>query len=307
MRRFCISRWCIMALIRATVALVSDTHGGGTTALMPPAFTTGEGVRVEQNRYQAYLWECWTDYCQQVKAKRRTGAYVYGVYVGDITEGRHHDTVQIISASEEDHVAVGVEILNQFVPHTDLFACVRGTPAHAGAVSTLEERVVREFRSYNLDKPAVGFTHKILRAELDGVRLNLAHHISGGTVRRITGIEGAVKAHLELCGELGETRADYLVRAHKHRWADTAQTYRTRGFVLPAWQFPTEYVYRFAPESAPSIGGAFIDIYSDGTHTLTPVLYPFLKDERQYTVIKINNGNKAKGKTRRNVYRVRRG
>ena len=69
----------------AAIALCSDTHAGGTTALMPPTYTTHEGQTIQANRVQLVLWEYWLDWCAQVKALRTAGAYVYGVHVGDVT------------------------------------------------------------------------------------------------------------------------------------------------------------------------------------------------------------------------------
>lgn len=290
-----------MDKLETVVAGISDTHGGGTTALLPPNFTTSEGQPIEANRFQAYLWECYVDYCTQVKAFKRQGANIYGVHVGDVLENNHHNTVQIVSANPEDHIGIGVEILDRFIPLCDAFAAIRGTPAHAGAVSSLEEQVIREFRSYNIDKPeGKGFTHKILRREVSGVRLNVAHHINGGSTpqARNNSITGAVVKHIYRCGEFNEPHAHYLMRGHKHQHGDTGFAYPTRGIVLPAWQWPTEYVYKFDPESAPSIGAVFVLIYANGRHEYKPVIYPFLKDERQYVAVKWNYDGKGKKRSK---------
>lgn len=293
----------------AAIALCSDTHAGGTTALMPPAYTTTEGQTIQANRVQSYLWDCWLDWCAQVKALRAAGAYVYGVHVGDVTEGNHHDTVQILTVDEHDHVSVGVEVMQQFVQHCSLFAQVRGTETHVGASSRLETQVVKHFASYKIDRPdndPQGWTHQVLRRAIAGVNLNAAHHIGGGTMRRITSIEGAVKMHLERCGEYSEPPADYLVRAHKHRKADTGFAYRTRGMVLPAWQFPTSYVHRVSPDDVPMIGGVIVHIYADGTHEARLVEYPFIREDRIYKTVEIN-GKTNEGPRTGNVRRVHAG
>lgn len=293
----------------AAIALCSDTHAGGTTALMPPSYTTTEGQTIQANRVQSYLWDCWLDWCGQVKALRTAGAYVYGVHVGDVTEGNHHDTVQILTVDEHDHVSVGVEVMQQFVQHCSLFAQVRGTETHVGASSRLETQVCKSLSAYAIDRPdndPHGWTHQILRRTIAGVVLNAAHHIGGGMTRRVTAIEGAVKMHLEQCGELGDQRADYLVRAHKHRKGDTGFTYDTRGMVLPAWQFPTSYVHRLSPGEPPMIGGIIIRIYADNSHDARLVPYPFIREDRVYRVVSID-GKTNEGPRAGNVRRVHAG
>lgn len=302
----------------AVIALCSDTHAGGTTALMPPSYTTSEGQTIQANRVQSYLWECWLDFCQQVKAAKRGGAFVYGVHVGDVTEGNHHDTVQILTVAEHDHAEVGVEVMTHFVSNVSRFAQVRGTETHVGASSSLETQVVKSLSAYDIDRPddasdgvgVHGWTHRVLRRTIAGIRLNAAHHIGGGTTKRNTAIETAVEKHLKLCGEHGEPYAHYLVRAHKHRKADTGFSYFTRGMVLPAWQFPTAYVDKYSPDDVPMIGGVLIDIYADGTHAPRLIEYPFIKQDRVYKVVSVDGSEtkaESKGKGRGDVRRVHTG
>ena len=91
--------------------------------------------------------------------------------------------------------------------------------------------------------------------------------------------------HMAQCGGRGLRACDYLFRAHKHQASDTGVAYKTRGVVLPAWQLPTEFVNKVSPDAEPSIGTAFIEIYSDGSHHLEVIRYPVIKNIEHEKVI----------------------
>lgn len=95
-----------------TVADISDLHCGGATALMPPMWKNADGLEIRQNRAQAWLWERWQDLAQRIKREAMSGVEVFGLFNGDIVEGRHHETPQLVSVEPEDHADIATECVD---------------------------------------------------------------------------------------------------------------------------------------------------------------------------------------------------
>ena len=113
-------------MIRA-IAVFSDLHAGSTVALMPPGFRTIEGTTMDHTPIQAWLWSCWLD--GQAWLDSVMGADPYALVLnGDLTEGVHHGTKQIISPDVLDHVACALEItrpMHARLRCLNLFGCGR--------------------------------------------------------------------------------------------------------------------------------------------------------------------------------------
>lgn len=271
--------------LTGTIAILSDTQIGGSTALMPPSFITPDGQQVIASIWQSWLWQAYQDYICQLKARKRRGAAVFVLCNGDVIEANHHNTMQIVTADETAHVALAIETLDPLMALADGCAFVRGTPAHAGEVSRWEEQIARQYTSRGLVRnDAGGFTHPIFRRSVFGVRIHAAHHIGGGNTPQgmLNAISAETVKHIYESGRRDTPHAHYLIRSHKHRWADTGATYPVRGIVTPAWQLPTQLVYAIDREASSWIGGVFIDVFDDGHTELVHVDYPVIREDRDY-------------------------
>ena len=113
------------------IVVLSDIHAGSTVALMPPEFTTLEGVLLAQNPMQRWLWECWQDAQAWITAS--VGADPYALVLnGDLTEGIHHGTKQVISPDTGDHVECAIHLLRPLVAKAAKTFIVKGTECHTG-------------------------------------------------------------------------------------------------------------------------------------------------------------------------------
>ena len=81
-----------------TLAIVGDLHCGSTVGLAPPLFRTDDGQTVQHSPFQAKLWAAWLDYWQRVS---ETSGPLVVVINGDLVDGDHHRTPQLISRSIE--------------------------------------------------------------------------------------------------------------------------------------------------------------------------------------------------------------
>lgn len=267
--------------------LVSDTHVGGTTALMPPHEYTAEGgQKMKPSRVQLWLWDCWTDFNQHVKEYKRLGSKLFVIVNGDVVEGKHHETYQILTADETMHSEIAIEVYEPLLSNADGCAFVRGTPAHSGTANGLERTVANGFLNRGLVKASGGEKlHDVFKMTLFDTRYNAAHHqrTSKNPRLRINAALAAIEAHQVKCLAEDVSIADVMVRAHTHHKVDTDRLNETTEFISTGcWQLPTEFGIKIAPDDLPDIGGWFIEHYADGRREVKPMFYPILLPNRKY-------------------------
>jgi len=99
------------------IVVVSDLHCGSTVGLLPPKFMTLEGNEVGQNKIQKRLWDAWYDLWNDWVPWAVDGHEFAVVINGDLVEGLHHKTTEIVSPEFGDHVRAAQQAL---VPMTKL-------------------------------------------------------------------------------------------------------------------------------------------------------------------------------------------
>jgi hypothetical protein len=244
-------------------AITSDQHAGSTVALCPPSIDLDDGGRYEASAAQRWLWGLWLGYWEWIEQLReKYKAELYQEFNGDMTDGNHHGTTQILSGNStvQAHVVDAV-MRPPLALGLDRMFWVRGTEAHVGPSAAYEERIATGLQKDG--RPVVGDpeTGKAswwhLRAEVEGVRLDFAHHGRGfgRPWTKGTGV-GTLAAQIffEHC-EADEPFPHLAIRSHYHKHSDSGNQYRTRVIQTPAWQLQTAYTHKVVPDSVADIGG----------------------------------------------------
>lgn len=243
-------------------------HAGSTVAMCPPKVALDEGGCYEASKAQRWLWQGWQDYWKQIAAKRDAlGADLYCVFNGDMVDGQPHQTTQIISANPNAQAAVVNAAMS--VPlalQPDRIFVVRGTEAHVGKSAAAEERIAdglrRDKRPVEGDPDSGTASWWHLRMEVQGVRLDIAHHGRTGQREHTRGSAAILHAHdiyLSHC-KRGDPPPHLALRGHYHRFNDSYDSCPTRAVTTGAWQLKTSYVHKVAADSMADIGGVCIVI-----------------------------------------------
>ena len=262
------------------LAVVSDVHAGGTTALCPERIALDDGGEYLASKAQRWLFECWTDYWRQIDVKRKTlGAELYVVFNGDAVEGDHHRTTQILSANPNAQAAVwNAAIAIPLALKPDRIVVVRGTGAHVGNSASAEERIAdglrRDKRPVVSDPDTGTASWWHWRPELAGVRLDFTHHGKMGRLPRTRGSALVLYAWdiVDEHAQSGHPIPHLAFRAHNHKRGDTGSAAPTRVIATGAWQLGTEYVHKVASDSLADIGGAYV-VVQDGTYDVQHISY----------------------------------
>lgn len=273
------------------LSVTSDHHCGSTVGLCPPEkIGLDDGGFYEPSPAQKFIWSCWEDYWLKVRAARKEHrAELYVVLNGDLFDGDHHGTPQIVSPNLEGqnyiaHRAFGGDKrrgspLEDAKP--DHLFIVRGTEAHVGPQGATEEAFARSLHAIpdesTSSRPIWSWWR--LQLELNGTLVDFQHH---GRMGSRPWTEQNVVSNLaaQIFYEHARKKLrhpDIAFRSHHHQWADTHRHHPTRVIQTPAWQLKTAYAHKVAPESLADIGGIIVILHPDGTYRVEEHLYSTYK------------------------------
>lgn len=241
------------------LVLISDPHVGAAAGLLPPDFVSFEGNPIGQNNYQKWLWECWLDCWQwagNVIGKDEWAACING----DLIDGFHHNTREIVSVDTADHVDACLQVFTEVLSKASAVYLTEGTNVHTqnsehGIASTLKHR------GLNVVTPP---TKRSAWPELDlmihGCHITIDHHVS--TTARSYLESGAYSTTL---GDIRNRRSragwpipKLIVRAHRHQYGMFSDGYGTM-LITPPWQGATRFTRRVVPGSVPQCGLVIAD------------------------------------------------
>lgn len=262
---------------RTVIAVCNDLHVGSPFAVSPARWLMHDGHEFHPNELQhiilAHWLACWTNV-----AKLRKGARLVVLVLGDVIEGVHHETTQVVTSRIDTQEAMAVAVIEsalkiaRFDNRRDVIRFAHGTPAHDGNGSASNERVARAVLDLDANDgtPAA---NDILRLVVNGVRFDATHKPGSGPGSRAHTLGNAFHGWLRSLYfsalEEGQLPPRYVLTAHHHQYL-RRDVHATRGHVAltgiicPSWKVKDEYVYRVAPFALSSIGMLAFDVQLDG-------------------------------------------
>jgi hypothetical protein len=271
----------------ALVVCTSDLHCGSTVGLSPPTIRLDDGGAYEASKAQLWMWSNWLDLWERAEALRgELGADLYCVFNGDLVDGNHHGTTQILSGNPNAQAAaVNACMAVPLALQPKGLVFIRGTDVHVGQSASAEERIADGLRRDK--KPVVGndatgaASHWHFKMERQGVRLDFAHHGRVGT-RPWTKPNVVLNLAAEIFddharddarrGSSAPTFPHVAVRSHMHQFVDTHDAHPTRVVQMPGWQLASSFIHRIAPGKLADIGGVFL-VIDRGAVTVKPIRY----------------------------------
>lgn len=265
------------------IAAVSDTHAGSTVALHPPTPTQlDDGGWYHPSAAQQWLWQGWLAYWTEIERRKKSHDRWWLVINGDIFDGDHHNTSQIVSRHPGAEFDIALRI---FAPALDLrpdrIFVVRGTESHVGKSGSMEEAFAAKIGATG---DAGTGTHSWWhwRTDLHGHRITAAHHgrIGYRPWTRQNAVSMLAAQIFYEHAARGFRHPDLALRSHFHKWQDSYRAHPTRVVQLPAWQLHTAYTHARLPEELSDIGGLAISV-SSGRLEVDEILH---KPEQNGTV-----------------------
>jgi len=240
----------------AVLAILADMHSGGTTSLAPRGqFQLLSGGYYNPSYLQGLIREQWVENIQAVKEQRK-GKRLIVVINGDVIEGNHHGTVEIISPLAIDQRDIASQLIDEFLVYVgydskkgDTLRFTKGTPAHAGRIASEEEAIAADFDAVpflpaGADSKA-RYLHPRLRLSINGRTFYIKHQ--GPSVgKRVHTEDNSLYLFLKdqylRRGEL----FDYYIFSHRHQYTEACYSKPSAGVTLngritPSWQMRTGY------------------------------------------------------------------
>jgi hypothetical protein len=248
---------------------VSDLHCGSTVALCPDEpVELDDGGRYTPSDFQRWEWHnCWLPFWKRVKKLRKRGDRLVVLSNGDLVDGDHHGTPQIITRDPAVQFWVAKAAFAPVLAlNPDEAVIVRGTETHVGKGASAEESFARwlskEGVKVQKDTNTGMYSHWHLRAEIGGALVDAAHHgrIGGRTWTKHSVVSTLAAQIVLEHANRGETPPALALRSHYHTHSDTHEQYITRLIQTPAWQIHTAFAHKVVPEVLSDIGGIIVTI-----------------------------------------------
>jgi hypothetical protein len=257
------------------IITVSDLHIGSTTGVCPQSVTVTDGGEYRPNPYQRTLLKYWRNFWRVVIPEYTAGASkVVLVFNGDILDGVHHHTVNILSnswaAQERAAIEHLLEIRDLCPVKIDEIYVVKGTEVHVGPNGESEERIAKEIGAVPNELGEYASYQWWL--QVDRVPFQFAHHIgvtSSAAYESSAPMRELVAALVE-AAQWGQAMPRVVVRSHRHRFIPVSipsKWGRVQCVITPAWQLRTPFVERIDRMRMPHIGGVVFRVEDERCDT----------------------------------------
>jgi hypothetical protein len=235
-----------------TLVVVSDLHVGSISAVAPKGFTRHSGGVLGLNRVQSALAENWADMVSRWKNPDIL------VVCGDAIEGRARKDSGVPTWTTDfiDQLNGAQALLNQFGAKKTYI--IVGTGYHVDAEGVaIEELLAQHIKSEKIPVDGTALADQELFIQVNSTIFHFAHHISvaSGWWRTTPIARELVFALLSEHHKLPKgKKVDVFLRGHCHFFCGVEFS-RQHGYICPAWQIQTRYLYKkSAFGTLPSIG-----------------------------------------------------
>lgn len=251
------------------VVVLSDLHCGSTQGLLPPSFVTLEGNSVEQNAHQRFLWSCWENAKEFIDQVRGENADPYALVLnGDLIEGNHHHTKEIISPEVGDHKAAAIQVLQPLVHFASKTFVVRGTECHTNNT----EVSIADSLGAELNPETNNRAFDRLILDVNGTRCVWRHHIGTSVRKSLAATQLSVQLMEERmeAADNGEPMPRVVGFAHRHKYGEYRDGHGI-AIVSPPWQLLTRHGHKVVSQARTKPGLYILDFRGKGEGELPEI------------------------------------
>jgi hypothetical protein len=282
--------------IRDTLLVTfGDIHCGSTRGLMPiGGIEDVDGNMIRPNPLQKLIYKQWEE-CWDKVSKARKGKRLVVVCMGDVVEGIHHETTQIVSQRVETHEAIAMEMIDGALRKAkfnrkkgDMLYFLAGTEEHTDSGSQSDERVAKDFEDAIYDDDNKRTTWELLPLDINGLAIDFMHHGATPGMRYHTKENSLRYSLRSLASEkidLGERVPNLVYSAHYHTLVMSGkiygQSYEIEGVINPSFQFKTGYAIKLFGTKPSDIGLVTTDIRADGFYEIKPIVMSYIQHKRK--------------------------
>lgn len=250
---------------------ISDLHCGGTTAIFPDYkmdFTLNgkksynHTPTIEQKAMYRHLMKS-----AKIIKERAKGKQIAVRVNGDVIEGSHHNTVEVVSTFPQHHIEIFKEVFDEFlselgfsVKNGDILIFTSGTEAHT---TWIDNEVVQLYSHFGAE------FYDELKTVVNGRLLWFTHHGANGGNGHNEGnaYHNWLKSIYFNSLKEKQRPPDVVVSSHFHKSISDVYVqdwHYMYGFLLPSYQMKTRYAIRATPFQRNDIGLQTFNITAEG-------------------------------------------
>lgn len=237
------------------VLLLGDTHTGCVFSPLPQPFSMAEGAGdYRAGPIMRWMNERWAEMVEWSDTPHHL------VLMGDLIEGFHHRTTQIITSNTEDHFRGAVALLEPLAERVRGWGgkvyVIRGTECHVGQTESCIGHVLGAER----DPVSRMYAFDQLNLTVCGTACSFQHHApttarpwTRGTAMSVAGAYNRLNAI-----EAGISPPRVVATAHAH----TGRVYIDAAGVTVAtyaWQALTRHGHKVVPSAVTTVGAHMLD------------------------------------------------
>jgi len=283
-----------------TLACFGDTHCGSTVGLQKPGQYQFEGGNVSSDERRRSLYRRFVSYAETV-AERRQGRRLITAFMGDLVDGVHHDTPELLTRYMHEQREIFYDLAWEYrslvrysAEAGDRDYILRGTDnrqthgsvadaneigKELGAVPYRLPKKLKEFDEHGEELTTGGwYPWSKVELEIYGNLIWIVHHAPFSKGTRAHTIGNAMRSWTRSMQQQRDARREqiprYVICAHKHTaHSETVQFDNgtpegplTTAVITPAFQGKTEWVNQTIPLALPTtIGGWWANFEPDGS------------------------------------------
>ena len=244
--------------------------------MCPPIFNLKDGGSYRPNKTQKWLWKCWLDFWDEFATYEADRKGV--LFMGDLVDGdRKYRSHQIVTRNPAEIVDLAIECLVPAMDKVNWAVFLKGTPSHVGKSGSLEEELASDFEGIAQKNGENNYAWDEFYGAVQSVVFFAKHHGKLGYMRhtKVNPLHRDAEQILGTFVERGEKVPQIVLKAHKHRRADTYDNHIIRVLQTPCFAGQEEYGHRVSDEP-PDVGG-YIFYCTKGNYQLVKKNYEFPK------------------------------
>ena len=262
-------------MTKTAIIAISDLHINSTVAICTPTVNKDDGQTEHASRTQMWLWRSWLDFIRQVEIDTQGMRRVL-VVNGDLGElDTQKRSIQLMTLNKATILRMVVDVLEPALSIADKALIMRGTSAHTGKSSWLEEATAKDLDGVMPQAEDI-FSHWHYRGVCEGVRLDIAHHVNAGGLPWNKGNAAnklAARTLWQYKVQRDALAPHLVVRSHNHQYSSSGDNFETTAVLTPAWTVLTEYGYRIGLENVISDIGGVVIFCDDGKWEIKKYLF----------------------------------
>jgi hypothetical protein len=224
------------------LVVLSDLHAGSDVGLLPEKVELDDGQTLGHgsNPWQKWLWGEWLK--MQEWVEKVTGGDDFSILLnGDLIEGLHHRSDEVMAAKIMEHCTIAKTALTPLVDASSEIYATRGTECHTRDLETYL------MRSMGKDK-----AHDFIQLNFNGVLVDCRHHMSVTSRLHLEASGLAIVAANNRSNAIraGHAPARIFLRGHRHipgMYSDGEVLVAVTG----AWQGLTRHGKKVVTDSIP--------------------------------------------------------